>query len=164
MPMPPPTADLVAPRNALAYLDVQSMALPYPLRALEAWDRLMAKPLPFMKAAFAVRDAISARFGVKRIGGFSGTRKADPAQGDMLDFFLIERIAPDVLTLTVRDRHLDVMTCVTTGEQRLTITSSVTTHNWFGKAYMVPVGIAHRAIVRATFARLRSRLAVRAER
>lgn len=159
MPMPPATAQLIAPRHELAYLDVQSMALPYALEAIVAWDRVMAQPLPLMKFAFALRDVVSARFGVKRIGGFSGTRKAGLAPGDNLDFFVIEHLAPEVLTLTVRDSHLDVLTCVTTGERTLSITSSVKTHNWFGRAYMVPVGVAHRYIVRAMFAQLRATLA-----
>ena len=39
------------------------------------------------------------------------------------------------------------MTCITTHDQRLTITSSVITHNAFGRAYMLPVAPAHRLIV-----------------
>ena len=155
----PDDCDLVAPREKLAFYDSQSIPLPRPVTALEAWNLQMARPLPLMALAFRIRDAISARFGVKRIGGFSGRRADRVAAGDRLDFFLVERVTPQVLTLTERDRHLDVMTCITTTGGQLAITSSVITHNLFGRAYMLPVGPAHKVIVRAMLRRLARDLA-----
>lgn len=155
----PDDCDLVAPREKLAFYDSQSIPLPRPVTALEAWNLQMARPLPLMALAFRIRDAISARFGVKRIGGFSGQRADGVAAGDRLDFFLVERVTPQVLTLTERDRHLDVMTCITTTGGQLAITSSVITHNLFGRAYMLPVGPAHKVIVRAMLRRLARDLA-----
>lgn len=151
----PPHAQLVAPRSALAFLDSQSVSLPVPITALQAWRLVMAKPLPGLGVAFWLRDAISARFGVVRIGGFSGAAVGDPQVGDRLDFFLIEHIDDQVLSLTARDQHLDVMTCVTVSGCALAITASVVTHNWFGRAYMIPVAPAHRVIVWAMLRRLR---------
>ncbi|WP_157098550.1 DUF2867 domain-containing protein [Novosphingobium rosa] len=148
-------ADLIAPRETLAYHDSQSIDLPRAIAPLEAWNLMMAQPQPILKWAFRVRDAISARFGVKRIGGFSGRRRDRVTVGDRLDFFLVEGASPDLLLLTERDRHLDVMTAIRTTGARLTITSSVVVHNWFGRAYMLPVGPAHRVIVRIMLARLR---------
>lgn len=144
---------LVAPRAQLAYLDCQSIRLPHPITPLQAWRKVMARPLPGMKTAFRLRDAISARFGVARIGGFSGAVQDAPQVGDRLDFFLIEHLSDAVLTLTARDRHLDVMICITTDAGRLAITASVITHNGFGRAYMLPVGPAHRLIVWAMLRR-----------
>ena len=155
MTTPPPAhAQLVAPKAELAYFDAQSLQLPRPMAALDAWDLIVAEPMPLLAFAFRVRDAISARFGVKQIGGFSGARQTEVKEGYHLDFFLIEHLSPEMLTLTERDRHLDVMTCVTTTNQILTITSSVKTHNLYGKAYMLPVGPAHKIIVRTMLARL----------
>lgn len=156
----PAHVHLIAPRAALVYLDCQSVALPGPITALEAWRRVMAKPLPGLRLAFWLRDAISARFGVARIGGFSAAAVGNPQVGEHLDFFLIEHISDTVLALTARDRHLDVMTCVTVeaargGVTRLTITASVVTHNTFGRLYMIPVAPAHRLIVWAMLQRLR---------
>ncbi|PCI02989.1 MAG: hypothetical protein COB78_11940 [Hyphomicrobiales bacterium] len=149
---------LVAPVEKLYYLDSQSIPFTTELTALEAWNRVMAQPMPVMKMAFWVRDAISHWFGVKRISGFSGIPRADVKTGDHLDFFLVEDIKLEVLCLTARDKHLDVMTCVTTDEHRLSITSSVITHNWFGQAYMFPVAFAHRLIVRKILTRLQKNL------
>jgi Protein of unknown function (DUF2867) len=154
----PNLAVLVAPKTELAFLDAQSIELPRPIKAMEAWDIVMAKPLPLLGFAFKVRDAISVQFGVRRIGGFSGAKHTELKEGDCLDFFLIERISPTILTLTDRDRHLDVMTCVTIAEQVLTITTSVKTHNLYGQAYMLPVGPAHKLIVRAMLSRVRRAL------
>jgi len=144
----------LGPRDTLDYYDSQSVTLACPVAPLEAWNIIMAHPQPVLRAAFAVRDAISARFGVKRIGGFTGARVTQVAAGDYLDFFLVEELAPDTLVLTARDRHLDVMTCVSCEGPELTITASVVTHNLFGRAYMVPVGIAHRPIVSGMLDRL----------
>lgn len=156
--MPDPDHDLVAPRDSLAYFDRQSLDLPHPLTAFEAWRAIMARPLPGMAAAFRLRDAISARFGVKQIGGFKDKPTEPPRQGDMLDFFRVERAEPNHLTLTARDKHLDVMVSVLGGD-RLDIAASVITHNRFGAAYMLPVAPAHRVIVWLMLRRLRRDLA-----
>ena len=140
-------ADLVCPRIQTDFFDARSIDLPHPVTALDAWNLAMRQPLPGLKLAFRIRDTISALFGVKPIGGFSGRKAKVPKVADKLDFFLVERIEPEILTLSSRDRHLDVLTCITTHNQHLTITSSVKTHNLFGKAYMLPVGPAHKLIV-----------------
>lgn len=151
--------DLLAPTSALAYHDSQSLTLPREMTPIEVWNRMMARPLPMIGLAFRIRDAISARFGVRQIGGFSGNRQSNPQVGDRLDFFLVERNDPLALTLTDRDRHLDVMISVTTANRLLTITASVVTHNRFGRIYMLPVGPAHRLIVWAMMRRLAKDLA-----
>ena len=139
--------DTLAANDSLQFFDSQSLLLAKPLTAYQAWCGVMAAPLPLLRTAFAIRDAISARFGVRRIGGFGRPPVDPPKAGDHLDFFLVERSEPDILTLIARDRHLDVMTCITTRDQTLKITSSVITHNRFGRAYMLPVAPAHRLIV-----------------
>ncbi len=149
---------LVGPRETLAYYDSRSLDLPLALTPLAAWNLLMERPLPLLKSAFWLRDAISARFGVKKIGGFTGRRRDHVAVGDHLDFFLVEGVFPEALLLTERDRHLDVMTCVSVKNRRLTITSSVMVHNWFGRLYMLPVGPAHKLIVHTMLARLQRSL------
>ncbi|MBM1815016.1 DUF2867 domain-containing protein [Pseudosulfitobacter pseudonitzschiae] len=79
--------------------------------------------------------------------------------GDKLDFFLVEYVDAQTLVLTERDRHLDVMTCISTGEHSVAVTSSVRVHNLFGTLYMIPVGIAHKWIVRGMLKHLRQTLA-----
>lgn len=150
--------ELVAPRGALDFFDQQSVRLTCPLTPLEAWTRIMADPLPLLGLAFRVRDVVSAQFGVKRIGGFSGEVRTFVQEGDKLDFFLVETVNDDVLTLSARDRHLDVLTCVTSVENTLTITSSVKVHNRFGWFYMLPVRPAHRLIVWTMLRRLKRNL------
>lgn len=79
-------------------------------------------------------------------------------EGDYLDFFLVEHSAPDMLVLTERDRHLDVMICLSIVDRVLTITSSVVTHNLFGRIYMLPVGPVHKLIINSDMKRLRRKL------
>jgi hypothetical protein len=162
-PLPyPDAARLLAPANECAYLHSGSRSVAGDFTALQAWNAAMARPLPGMALAFKIRDAISARFGVERISGFSGAQRDHAQVGDKLDFFLIEEITPQRLMLSARDRHLDVMTCITATPNpkgalhrtEVAITSSVVTHNLFGRAYMLPVGVAHRLIVWATLRRI----------
>ncbi|MDA3888953.1 MAG: DUF2867 domain-containing protein [Allgaiera sp.] len=78
--------------------------------------------------------------------------------GEPLDFFLVEGATPERLLLSARDRHLDVLICVTAspvaGATEAAITSSVVTHNLFGRAYMLPVRPVHRILVRWMLSRL----------
>ncbi len=119
---------------------------------------MTAEPGLLMRLAFRMRDAISSLFGVKRIGGFSGARQETVHAGEQLDFFLVEHSAPDILVLTERDQHLDVMICLSITDRVFTITSSVVTHNVFGCIYMLPVGLAHKLIVNRDLRRLKRKL------
>ncbi len=160
IPSPAPT---LRPRPELNYYDSRSIRLPIAVTPLEAWTLMTAEPGPLIRLAFKVRDRISALFGVRRIGGFSDARRGSVTAGDRLDFFLVEESTPDRLVLTVRDRHLDVMICVSIRDHLLTVTSSVVTHNTFGRLYMLPVGPAHKVIVNGDFRRLTRKLEARAE-
>ena len=151
-------AHTLRPLPELDYHDSRSVLLPVQITALQAWNLMTAEQGPLMRLAFRTRDGISALFGVKRIGGFSGTRREAVQVGDYLDFFLVEYSVPEVLVLTERDRHLDVMTCVSLVDRELTITSSVVTHNTFGRLYMLPVGPAHKLIVNSYLKRLQRKL------
>ena len=128
--------------------------LPVHVTPLQAWNLIMSKPLPLMHTAFRVRDAVSRQFGVRKIGGFSGVSRNEVAVGDRLDFFLVEHSGPNLLVLSERDRHLDVVTRIASSGRQLTIASTVVTHNAFGRAYMLVVGPTHRLIVRAMMSRL----------
>ncbi len=159
-----PNSDIrvLGPVDGLDYFDTQSVRLTKGVSPLQAWNRIMEDPQPVLKLAFRLRDLISKRFGVKSIKGFSGTARDAVQAGDTLDFFLVEHSDDRVLVLTERDRHLDVMTCLAATGHTFSITASVTVHNLFGRAYMVPVGIAHRFIVRRMLRRLQGKLAAQA--
>ena len=146
---------VLEPVSGLDYYDTQSVDLPKKIRPLEAWNAIMEDPQPLLKVAFRVRDAISSRFGVRSIGGFSGVAADVIKVGDKLDFFSVEHHDENALVLTERDRHLDVMTCISAEGMSISVTSSVRVHNGFERAYMVPVGIAHKWIVRGMLRRLR---------
>lgn len=147
----PPAARLLAPAPVCRFCHVARVVVPARLDALGAWNAVMARPLPGMGLAMALRDRVSGWFGVARIHGFSGQRREQVRAGERLDFFLVEEARPERLLLSARDRHLDVLTCVTAqpvaGGTEVAITSSVVTHNRFGRVYMWPVGPAHRLIV-----------------
>lgn len=60
-----------------------------------------------------------------------------------------------MLVLSVRDRHLDVMICLSITDHVFTITSSVVTHNVFGRIYMLPVGVVHKVLINRDLERLK---------
>lgn len=145
---------IVAPRDRLSFFDIQSIDLPHPTTPLQVYAAVSADMARRLNWAFTLRDLISRPFGVRAIGGFSGAAPSSVAAGDRLDFFLVEAVRDGCLVLTERDRHLDVMTCITCHDRTVSITSSVLTHNGFGKAYMTVVGPAHRMIVARGLRRL----------
>lgn len=153
-----PPVRTLRPLSELDYYDIRSIRLPAPLSALEAWNLMTAEQGLLMRLAFGTRDKISSFFGVKRIGGFSGALRETVQAGERLDFFLVEYSAQDMLVLTERDRHLDVMICFSIENQLLTITASVVTHNAFGRIYMLPVGPAHKLIVSSYLRRVKRKL------
>lgn len=150
---------ILAPVETLHYFDKQSAGLAQSITPLQAWNLMMKDPQPWLNAAFKIRDVLSRPFGVKSINGFSRQTHDTVEKGDYLDFFLVEYCDDSTLVLTERDRHLDVMTCVSTQGAEISITSSVCVHNLFGRAYMLPVGIAHKFIVRNMLSRLQAKLA-----
>lgn len=149
---------ILQPLPELYYYDKQDTCLPRKMTALAAWNTIISDPQPLLKIAFRIRDTVSSAFGVKRIGGFSGKSVEFVSVGQHLDFFLVEHVDDECLVLTERDRHLDVMTCISTQGNILSVTSSVCVHNLFGRVYMIPVGVAHRWIVRRMFRRLQQQL------
>ena len=84
----------------------------------------MAHPRPVLKIAIKLRDVISGLFGIKAITGFSSRPVQSVKCGDRLDFFLVELTDENTLILTERDKHLDVMTCVSTNGAKVSVTSS----------------------------------------
>lgn len=149
---------VLAPLNELDYFDSQTATLTKEISPLEAWNLIMEDRQPLLRLAFRIRDAISTRFGVKRIGGFSGPAGDTVNVGDHLDFFLVEYQDRDVIVLTDRDRHLTNMTCIVSNGLVISISSSVKIHNLYGRIYMIPVGIAHKIIVRTMLQRLQRKL------
>lgn len=148
---------LLGPKKDLFYYDRQTISLPCKVDPLRAWNLMIAAPQPVLSGAFWIRDQVSSVFGVKKIKGFSGAIVDEVAKGDYLDFFLVEARTPATLTLTERDVHLDVMTCLSVSDLEFSITSSVIVHNAFGRVYMMPVGVAHRVIVKTMLRRLRQK-------
>ena len=152
--LPDSNIQTLAPIAELDFFDRQSVLLAKPVGPLEAWGSIMSRPSPVLNVAFRIRDAISSMFNVKRIGGFSTSFPKTVEVGDMLDFFLVEHVSEDVLSLSERDSHLDVLTCISVVGNELTITSSVKIHNTFGRLYMLPVAPAHKLIVQSFLRRL----------
>ena len=151
-------ARVLEPLVDLGFFDTQSVQLCREITPIAAWNFIMEDLQPVLKLASRVRDGVFSLFGVEAIKGFSGKAVQTATVGEYLDFFLVEYADEETLVLTERDRHLDVMTCISTDGPAVSITSSVRVHNWFGHAYMIPVGAAHKWIVRGMLKRLQEKV------
>lgn len=151
---------LIAQREELSFFHQADCRVPADMTAFAAYCQMTATSTLLLQAAFWLRDRISAWAGVLTIGGFTDSRpRQEPVIGDKLDFFEVVGIKADELCLSSVDRHLSTLLVIklehlSANIQKLTITSSVKTHNFFGKLYMLPVAPAHKVIVRRMLLRL----------
>lgn len=149
----PSQPTLLRKREDLDFFHQRSVQVPQNFSAYEAYCRMTDSSSAIMRGAFWLRDRISSIFGVTTIGGFRHKASQSPPEvGDKLDFFLVEGVSDTQLVLTSRDRHLDVMLSLTVGREQgrgsfVTATTSVVTHNLFGRLCMLPVAPAHHVIV-----------------
>lgn len=148
-----------------AYRHDAAFDWPAGLDALAVYRAMTQSPPGWLAVAFRMRDALCRPFGLEPIGGFARAAPAmAPLPGEKLDFFTVDAIAADRLTLSHRDRHLDVEVALSRHGLRGSLVTSVTTHNLMGRAYMLPVGLAHPVIVAALAQRLATRTADARER
>lgn len=144
---------LIAIRDDLNYFHHKEAEVAADLIALDAYTISTTNISWPLRMAFKIRDKISALAGVKAIHGFEPAKSGKPIQvGDMLDFFTVETISDQELALTSRDKHLSVMVAfklirLKSDNQRLSVTTSVKVHNFFGKLYMLPVAPVHSVII-----------------
>lgn len=105
--------------------------------------------------AMAVRNWVVSWFGLKTPGVLSAVGSKPTAAyrvGDRIGIFEIFAMSDDEVLLGIDDSHLDVRVSVlkSVDGQRYVVATSVKRHNWLGRLYMLPVGIAHPFVVRAT--------------
>jgi hypothetical protein len=80
-------------------------------------------------------------------------------KGERLDFFTVESYERSLMTLKIKDIHLDVMAVLklspnNKSTKTLSLTTSVKTHNHIGKYYMKLIIPWHKYIVRLMFRKL----------
>lgn len=144
---------IIAPQNELNfYHQDQCQISKQNLTAFDVY-LLMTQPNKVLKLCFGLRDLFSRLGGVKPIYGFCEPRPTRPPQPhETLDFFDVVKNEEDELCLTSVDRHLSVMLHIALYQEanmtKIMVTTSVKTHEWFGKLYMYPVSKAHGVIVR----------------
>ena len=151
---------LIAPPEQLNFFHHAHAIVPQGMTAFQAYCRMTENSPRLLRLAFAIRDRLSRLGGVKPISGFTGTHRLSPPEpGEQLDFFEVVHCYDSSLHLLAKDRHLSVLVAVTLqaadGDcQRLSIITSVKTHNAFGRLYMLPVAPAHGVIVRSMLAKI----------
>ncbi|MBA1202857.1 DUF2867 domain-containing protein [Pseudomonas capeferrum] len=142
----------------LDFLHCDAVQVRGPISVLQAYCAMTSQLPAWLSGAFRIRDLVSRRFKVLPIHGFSPrTPDRVPIPGERLDFFTVEAISAQRLLLTSRDTHLAVMVCMDLASEldpaaagalmSLSVTTSVTCFNTFGRLYMLPVAPTHGTIV-----------------
>ncbi|PHM59835.1 DUF2867 domain-containing protein [Xenorhabdus sp. KK7.4] len=146
---------LLNKKDKLDYYSQQNTFIKNKTTALTVYNEMTKKTPLWIRLSFAIRDKISSLAGVEKINGFSGGHLEENVQeGSSIDFFKIIRISDNELCLLSEDIHLTVLVSLnvlSSNNQgkgdKVTVTASVITHNFFGKMYMIPVSLAHSIIV-----------------
>ncbi|WP_233852400.1 DUF2867 domain-containing protein [Paraburkholderia sp. HD33-4] len=156
-------APLLADRNELDFFHQDRCLVSACVTAFQTYCGMTNSSSKLLRISLWLRDRLSGLAGVRPIHGFARERPTTtPVTGDVIDFFEVHHITNEELFLVASDRHLRVLVAlmlspVLGSKRELTITTSVKTHNMFGKVYMVPVACAHGLIVRCMLRQLTSR-------
>ena len=117
---------------------------------------LFARAPGWVDRAMAARNWVVSWFGLKTPGVLSAVGSkpaADYRVGDRIGIFEIFALSEREALLGIDDSHLDVRVSVLKPDAapaRYVVSTCVVTHNRLGRLYMLPVGIAHPFVVRAT--------------
>ena len=149
----PPESRLAARLREASYVDAYEADLADPsLTPLQIARAAFRGTPEWVEALLALRDRMVGPLGLKQVGRLGARVEAAGAPGEALSIFRIESVDEAELVLGVDDSHLDVrisfLKRVGNGPATYVIGSWVKTHNTLGRLYMLPVGRAHKAIVR----------------
>jgi hypothetical protein len=124
-----------------------------PLTARQAAEAIFDTPPPkWVDALMALRNGITGWFGLK-----PGVRQAGAAGGSRVGMFPVLAESAEEMLLGLDDRHLDFRLAVavrpSAGNQQITVTTVVCTHNLLGRVYLAAILPFHRVIVRSMLKR-----------
>ncbi|WP_185277670.1 DUF2867 domain-containing protein [Leifsonia shinshuensis] len=137
----------------LESVDLGSVA---PATAREWGERLFgARPAP-IQAAIAVRNVVVRPFGVESFASRAG--EGERTGPKFLGPFPVIAESLDRIEFGIADRHLSFRSSLTANETRngtrIEVTTTVTTHNVFGRIYARGLRLGHPLVMRVFFGRL----------
>jgi hypothetical protein len=158
--IPFPAESQIHPLLAAAYYhDAFSAEMADPaLTPIEMMVRFGAAFPDWGEALMTIRNGVVKHLGIRDVGAFRKSEPGPPkppAVGGRFGIFHILAMDENELVLGIDDSHLNVRISVLKRSAHYVLGSVVTTHNWLGRLYMLPVGPLHRLIVRATMRRAR---------
>jgi hypothetical protein len=151
-PVEVPAADPQATLPGAQFTDAYAMTVTgQSLTAMAAAERAFGRSPAWIGRLLQVRNVLTAPFGLK-----PGRLELGGAQ-DRVGLFPLLRQSEDQIVLGLDDRHLDFRLLVDVrdlgaGQQSVTATTVVKTHNLLGRAYLAFVLPFHRVIVKTMLA------------
>lgn len=126
------------------------------LSALGQFLKALQATPPWVNTLMTIRNHAVAALGLKNLGTLSRIDPTKPAcaylPGDRVGIFTLIANTADEVLVGDKDKHLDVVLSVhqaleaNSDRARVTVTTVVHVHNWFGVLYMLPVTPMHRII------------------
>lgn len=126
------------------YESIQTRPAPDGLTVPELYTRMTSRTPGWINLAMRVRDRIGRLFGLRTIDDFSAPTAMQ--EGSTVHFWQIEELGDDRMQVFAEDHHLIVRAVLERTEDQFRLTTRVHIHNWVGRLYMLPVGIAHPVI------------------
>lgn len=152
----PSGSDLHQRLGAGDFLDCYAIAPTNPdLAPLEYAVRLANMP-GWVTALLALRNLVVAPLGLKTSFG-TGQASTEPAIGDYVGIFRLEKATDSEAILGENDKHLDFRIAVhkSEGPQPIVYLATwVHPHNWLGRSYLATVMPFHKLIVQRMLATL----------
>jgi Protein of unknown function (DUF2867) len=151
-PVEIPAADPQATLPGAQFADAYAMTVTgQSLTAMTAAERAFGRSPAWVRRLLQVRNVLTAPFGLK-----PGRLELGGAQ-DRVGLFPLLRQSDGQIVLGLDDRHLDFRLLVDVrdlghGQQSVTATTVVKTHNRLGRAYLAVVLPFHRVIVKTMLA------------
>jgi len=141
------------PTNKSNFLHFAQTEVDADISILEIYKKMTSYNPCWLRLAFKTRDIFCRAAGLQTIGGFAQLNKLENvSSGSKLDFFTVEKISAKQLLLSAKDNHLSVFVDFLLQPKvnkvnKLSIKTSVYTHNLLGEIYMLPVKPVHKVIV-----------------
>ena len=106
-----------------------------------------------------IKTLLSLRNAIVRPLGLKGTDETSKLASDRIGFFPCLSRSPGRVVLGLNDKHLDFRlavdaTTINTGAKRITATTVVKPHNFFGRVYLTTIMPFHKLIVPAMLAQV----------
>lgn len=124
------------------------------LSTKEVYVMLFSDTPQWIKSLMKIRNKLVSLVGLKTDIVMTDTDTSILLEGSSMGMFEIYYIGKNEIIAGEKDRHLDFVVSVLKQEDRVTVSTLVQYHNFFGKAYMTFISPFHKLIIKQIMRKL----------